>query len=70
MQRYLLLERLENKDCSKNGNSWFYTNGKNLYNFLEEDTYIKEDIKDENNVKKQSCPNLGNSERVEPKCDV
>jgi len=56
-------------DFGQDGNSWFYTNG-NLYNFLEEDNCIKDDIKDEDNLKKQSCLNLGNSERINPKCEV
>ena len=46
------------EECGQDENSWFYTNGKNLYNFLEEDNCIKEDIKDEDNVKMQSCLNL------------
>ena len=28
----------------ENGNEWFYTNGKNLHYFLEEDNNTKEDI--------------------------
>jgi len=57
------------EDFTGDGNSWFYTNG-DLYNFLEEDNCIKEDAKDQNDVKKQSCLNLGNSERIKPKCVV
>ena len=55
-------------DFGQDGNSWFYTNG-NLYNFLEEDNCVKEDIKDEDNLKIQKCLNLGNSEEIKPKCE-
>jgi len=51
-----------------NGNSWFYTNGKNLHYFLEEDNDTNKDIKDEDNIKKQSCLNLGNSDENNMKC--
>jgi len=51
-------------------NSWFYTNGKNFYYFLGEINYTKEDIKGEYNLKMQSYLNLGNSERINSKCEV
>ena len=38
-------------EFTEDGNSWFYTNGKNLHYFLEEDNDNKEDIKDEDNIK-------------------
>ena len=53
-----------------NGNVWFYTNGKDLHYFLEEDNSTKEDIRDKDDVKKQSCLNLGNSERINSKCEA
>jgi len=53
------------KEFAEDGNSWFYTNGRNLHYFLEEDSDIKKDIKDKYTVKKQNCLNLGNSERLE-----
>ncbi|MBU7030588.1 MAG: hypothetical protein HXS48_26885 [Theionarchaea archaeon] len=56
-------------DFAGNGNSWFYTNG-NLYNFLEEDNCIKKDINDEDNLKIQSCLNLGNLDGIEATCEV
>jgi len=43
---------------------------KNFYYFLEEDDNIKEDIQNEDYLKKQSCLNLGNSERINSKCEV
>ena len=58
------------KEFTEDGNSWFYTNGKNLHYFLEEDSDNKMIIKDKDTVKKQSCLNLGNSEKVELKCNV
>ncbi len=53
---------------TEDGNCWFYTNGKNLHYFLEEDNDFKRDIKAKDNIKKQSCLNLGNSERLSLKC--
>ena len=53
-----------------NENSWFYTNGKNLHYFLEENSNANKDMKDKNTVKKQSCLNLGNSEKSNPKCET
>ena len=62
-------EEIFGKEFTSHGNSWFYTNGKNLYYFLEEDNDNKKDINDEDSMKIQSCLNLGNSEEVEPKCE-
>ena len=53
-----------------NGNSWFYTNGKNLYYFLEGDNNVKEVINNKYIVKIQNCLNLGNSEKLRLKCEV
>ncbi len=56
--------------CEWDENSWFYTNRKNFYFFLEEDNNTKKDIKDEDNVEIQSCLNLDNSKRLEPRYEV
>jgi len=53
---------------TEDGNSWFYTNGRNLHYFLEEDNDFKKDIKVKDTVKKQSCLNLGNSDENNMKC--
>jgi len=62
-------EEIFGKEFTENGNSWFYTNGKNLYYFLEENNDNKRDIKDKDSTKKQNCLNLGNSVEVGPKCE-
>ena len=49
---------------------WFYTYGENFCYFLEEDNHTKEDINNKDNVKIQSCLNLGNSEGINLKCEV
>jgi len=49
---------------------WFYTYEENFYYFLEEDNNTKEDINSKENVKIQNCLNLGNSERINQKCEV
>jgi len=54
------------EDFTGDGNGWFYTNGKNLHYFLEENNDTNKDIKDKDTVKIQSCLNLGNSEKAEP----
>ncbi len=58
------------EEFTEDGNSRFYTSEKNLHYFLEEDNDNKKDIKDEGNIKKQSCLNLGNSERINSECEV
>lgn len=55
---------------TRNGNSWFYTNGKDLHYSLKEDSDVKRDMKDKDTVKKQSCLNLGNSEKIRLICEV
>jgi len=49
---------------------WFYAHEENFYFFLEEDNNNKEDINNKKNLKIQSCLNLGNSERINQKCEV
>ncbi|KYK38144.1 MAG: hypothetical protein AYK18_07875 [Theionarchaea archaeon DG-70] len=48
----------------------FYTYEENFYYFLEEDNNTKEDINNKDNLKIQNCLSLGNSERINPKCEV
>ena len=55
---------------TEDGNSWFYTNGKNLHYFLEEDNDTNKNMKDKGDVKIQSCLNLGNSEKLGLICEV
>ena len=57
-------------EFTEDGNSWFYTNGKNLHYFLEENNDVKKDTKDKYNIKKQKCLNLGNSEKLRLKCGI
>jgi len=49
---------------------WFYAHEENFYYFLKEDNNTKEDINNEDYLKIQSCLNLGNSERINQKCEV
>jgi hypothetical protein len=53
----------DNGDCVQDAGG-FYAHGKNLHNFLEEKNQSNRKIKEENEVKKQSCLHLGNSEHI------
>jgi hypothetical protein len=59
----------DNGDCVQD-TDLFYTHEGNLHYFLKEDNQSNRKIEEENEVKKQSCLNLGNSEQITLNCGL